>query len=290
MTARNRDAVPIIGTNRSKSMDRGLRILQAFSRAAPEHGVRELARTLGLNKSIVHRLVRTLADQRFLEFNLTTGKYRIGPVAFEVGQLYVTTTALHEAALPSLRALANEHKLNAAIAVLRGPEVIHLITLQSSAAIVLRASPGSRSPAHSTAVGKVMLAAEPEDRLDEILGAGPLPVLTPRTITDTQRLKVELAEIRRRGYSIADEENYPGVFAVGAPVRERSGEVVAALSGACPRYLVTEDRIPGIVAAVVAAAGEASRKLGAPGEPNSFSASASARMGRRARSSNERSQ
>lgn len=259
--ARNRDSVSINGTN--QSLARSLLILQAFSRAEPEHGVRELSRQLRVDKSIVHRLVRTFADRGFLEFNDVSGKYRIGPAAFEVGQLYVTGTALHEAVLPSVRTLAHEHNLNAAVAVLQGRDVIHVITLQSSAAIVLRTLPGARAPAHSTAVGKVLLAAEPEAHLDEILGPGPLPALTPNTITDVDVLKRQIFQVRERGFSIADEEGYPDVFAVGAPIGDRSGQVVAAISGACPRYLVTDDRVAEIVRAVVGAASEASRRLGA---------------------------
>lgn len=264
MLNNNRDAGPIIGTRtRNQSLWRGLLILQAFTRHAPEHGVRELSRVLGVNKTIVHRLVLTLADGGFLERNPVTGRLRIGPRAFETGQLYVTATALHEAALPELRALAYEHKLNAAIAVLHGRDVIHLLTLQSSEAVVLRTLPGSRAPAHATGVGKVLLAGELEDRLDEILGPGPLTGFTPSTIVDVDVLKSQLRDVRRNGYSIADEENYLGVFAVGAPVRDGSRQVIAAISGACPKYSLTADRIPTIIRLVTEAAERVSRSLGA---------------------------
>lgn len=262
-----RDDVPIIGTNsgHNQSLWRGLLILEAFRRDTPELGVRELGRALGLNKTIVHRLVRTLADRGFLEQSPVSGKYRIGPRAFEVGQIYVTATALHEAVLPELRAIAHEHRLNAALAVLHGRDVIHLLTLQSSEAVVLRTLPGSRAPAHATAVGKVLLAAEPEGRLEELLGARPLPRFTPATIVDVEELKAQLREVRRNGYAIADEENYASVFAVGAPVRDGIGQVVAAISGACPRYALTDDRIPSIVRVVVESAARVSRSLGGDG-------------------------
>ena len=246
---------------RSQSLARGLAVLEAFGPDAPELGVRELGRRLGLDKSIVHRLVRTLVESSFLEQNPETLRYRVGPRAFEVGQNYVVATGLAEAALPVVHPLADRSEINVYVGVLRGPAVVYLLAVQSSGPIVIRARPGSLARLHSTALGKVVLAFHPDPAA--LLGSGPLTRLTPATITDPAAVLAQLPAIRRQGHALSDEENLPGVWAVGAPVRDRSGKVIAAVSGACPRYQLTEARAAEIVEAVRQAGAMISRNLGA---------------------------
>lgn len=247
---------------RNQSLERGLAVLEAFGPLRAEIGIRELGRLLQLNKSIVHRLARTLAQRGFLEQNPETLRYAVGPRAFEVGQRYVVASGPAEAALPVLQRLADHSQLNAYLGVLRGPTVVYLLTLQSTGPIVIRAQPGSPAYVHSTAMGKVLLAAQRDP--EALLGTKPLPRLTPSTVTDPARVLAELKSVRARGHAISDEENLPGVWAVGAPVVDRTGEVVAAISGACPRYQVTKARVPELVGAVRAAAVQISKSLGAP--------------------------
>lgn len=244
-------------------------MLQAFGSPTPEIGVRQLARLLNLNKSIVHRLVQTLVDNGFLEQNPETLRYRIGSRAYEVGQNYVMATGLAEAALPVLRRMADEREINAYLGVLRGASVVYLLAVQSSGPIVIRAKPGSLAQVHATALGKILLAFHPTPTT--VLGDGPLVRLTPATVTDPAILLDQVTAIRRQGHVISDEENLPGVWAAGAPVVGRSGKVIAAISGACPRYQVTEARASEIVQVVCAAAARISRSLGAPvTSPSSF--------------------
>ncbi|MBI1963746.1 MAG: IclR family transcriptional regulator [Candidatus Rokubacteria bacterium] len=247
---------------RNQSLERGLAVLEAFGPPRAEIGIRELGRLLGLNKSIVHRLARTLTERGFLEQNPETLRYAVGPRAFEVGQRYSLASGPAEAALPVLQRLADHSQLNAYLGVLRGPTVVYLLTLQSSGPIVIRAKPGSPAHVHSTALGKVLLAAHRDPAA--LLGTKPLPRLTPSTVTDPARVLAEVKTVRAQGHAISDEENLPGVWAVGAPVVDRTGKVVAAISGACPRYQVTKARVPEIVGAVRAAALQISKSLGAP--------------------------
>lgn len=249
----------------SQSLARGLAVLQAFGPHGPELGVRQLGRLLDLNKSIVHRLVQTLVAHGFLEQNPETLRYRIGSRAFEVGQHYVVATGLAEAALPVLQRLAGERELNGYLGVLRGTAALYLLTVQSSGPIVIRAKPGSLAQLHSTAIGKILLAFHRDPAA--LLGPGPLPQLTPATITDPATLLALLPAIRQQGYALSEEENLSGVWAAGAPVLDRSGTVIAALSVACPRYQVDEARAAEIVEAVREAGARISRGLGAPPAP-----------------------
>jgi len=254
----NRDTVP------NQSLARGLVILESFSDEAAELGVRELSRLLGLDKSVVHRLARTLAGRGFLEQNPETLRYRIGPRVFQVGQQYAPAARLTGAAQPVLRSLARQHQLNTYLGVLQQGAVLYLLALQSSGPIAIRATPGSRARLHSTALGKVLLAAESDEGAARLLGPDPLTRLTPGTLVEPSAVLAQLPEVRRLGYAISDEENLPGVFAVGAPVRDRSGHVTAAISGASPRWLTPDARVPELARTVLEAAAGISRDLGAP--------------------------
>jgi DNA-binding IclR family transcriptional regulator len=231
MAARSRAVVAVAPARRppeapNQSLARGLAILEAFSRTRPELGIRELSRLLGLDKSIVHRLARTLAERGFLEQSPDTQRYRIGARAFTVGQQYAVASGLGEAALPILRGLTRDHELNAYLGTLSEGAVVYLLALQSAGPIVIRAAPGARAHVHSTALGKVLLAAQPDEVVRRILGSGPLPRLTPATMTDPGAVLDHVRDARRRGYAVCDEENLPGVLAVGAPVRVRDVLVV----------------------------------------------------------------
>lgn len=210
----------------------------------------------------MHRLVRTLTERGFLEQSDDTQRYRIGPRAFSVGRHYVGARGLVDVALPVLQRLASEHELNAYLGVLSDAAVIYLVALQSDGPIVIRVAPGARAQVHSTALGKVLLAAQPDDAVRRLLGRSALPRLTPKTVTDPAALVRQMATVRRQGYAISDEENLPGVFAVGAPVRDAAGHVVAAISGARPRYLTPATRVRPIARLVLEAAQTISSRLG----------------------------
>src|SRR5687768_14325923 len=115
-----RDIVKTKRGQGNQSLERGLAVLEAFGPQRAEIGIRELGRLLNLNKTIVHRLARTLLERGFLEQNPDTLRYAIGPRAFEIGQRYSVASGPAEAALPVLQRLADQGQLNAYLGVLRG--------------------------------------------------------------------------------------------------------------------------------------------------------------------------
>lgn len=248
----------------NQSLDRALTILEMFGLDNREFGIREMSRRCALNKSIVHRLARTLAERGFLEQNPVTRAYRIGIRAFEVGSNYRAGSSIETLTLPVLRRLADRHRVNGALGIRRGGFVIYVIDVQSPGPIVLQDRTGSRAYLHTTALGKVLLAAEPEPRARALLGPGPLPCPSPTSITDLEAVMQQLGAARRDGYAFALGEHYPGVFAVGAPVYDQTGRAVAAISGACPEAQAPAARRPELIAAVCDAARQVSRALGAP--------------------------
>lgn len=247
----------------NQSVARALEILDALSRAGQSMGVRDVARMVGLPPSIAQRLLATLASYEFAEQD-SERKYGIGPRAFAVGNAFIGSNVLAREALNELQRLADDRQLNGYLGVLRNNAVVYLLACQSSGPIAINVRAGAETQLHSTALGKALLADLPEEEARRLLGKEPFARQTPHTKTRFSALLPDLQQARRAGYAISDEENLIGVYAVGAVIRDWTGQVVAALSGALPRHEVTRARLPEIASWVKEATDRISRRLGAP--------------------------
>ncbi len=248
----------------SQSLERGLDILEMIEAEGAELGVRELARRAELSPTIVQRLISSLAHRGYLEKNLETSRYRLGHRSLSLGGSSERSFDYAVTARRELEVLAREHNLNGFVSVLRGGRAFYVLAVQADGPIAIKVAPGSEMPLYSTAAGKVLLASLPEVEARKILGTRKLPAITPHTMTDPAALLAVLPKVRRQGYAIVNEENIPGVLSVGAPIRDRNGNVVAALSVAFPKYLDSGLTFASVEPLVTGAALRISRMLGMP--------------------------
>ena len=253
----------IVGRGENQSVARAVDILSLVANAAEPLGVREIARRLALAPSNVQRLIKTLARAGFLEQTEETLRYKVGYRAFQVGSAFVGQSNLYSAVMPELYALAARH-ITGFLGVLRDRSVLYLATVQSEGPIAITHRPGSRTHLHSTAMGKALLAEMNDDDVRALLGAHPLPRLTPRTKVSLPQLMKDIETIRRVGFATSEEENRQGFFSAGAVVRDASGAVIAVVSGAVPAAMLKASDRATIARQVLEAAQKASRKLGAP--------------------------
>jgi IclR family KDG regulon transcriptional repressor len=244
------------------SVRNAARLLCAFTPADRELGVSELARRLGLGKSAVHRLLTTLAQERLVEQNPATGRYRLGIKLHELGAIVSSHLDLHEAVAPHLDDLRNITGETVHVAILDGDEVVYVERRESPQTLRLFSRVGHRNHAHCTSTGKVLLAYLPPDELDRILALRPLERKTRYTITDRGRLRQELERVRRRGFAKNENESELGVVSVAAPIRDASGRVVAAVSTAGPELRLARDGMRSVTHETLAAAERISERLG----------------------------
>lgn len=210
-----------------QSVASALDLLDCFAEDE-ELGVIDVSRRLGVAKSTAHRLLSTLVSRGLVEQNLQTGKYRLGLHLYELGQLAVTRFDLRRGARPLLEELREVTGWTVQLSVPSGVDTLVLERLQTLRSFKATADWDRRLPAHVTAQGKALCAFDPALAKRRI-EAG-LPAITPHSITDPQRFRVELAEIARRGYATATGEAVPGISSVGAPVIDSRGHAVAALA------------------------------------------------------------
>lgn len=220
--------------NRLSSVANAARVLKSFSAQHPTWGVSELASHLDLSTSSVHRLLSTLTDEGVLDQDSETGRYRLGLSVFDMAAAMPKQRSLHEAVLVSMTELRSRTGETVQVGVLDGREVVYVERLDSPNTLRVFTELGRRASAHRTSSGKAILASMQKRKLDSLLSGWTLDRATEHTITDPQELRAELAHIRRRGYAENRQESELGVVSVAAPIRDATGDTVAALSLAGP--------------------------------------------------------
>ena len=249
----------------TRSLLRGLAALE-YVAAAGEASVADVAAALELPRASAHILLSTLVQGGYLRQSGRRGRYRLDLKVLELTNAVLRHMPVRERAAALLHELAAETGLTAYLAVLfRG----HAMTIDR---IVPRPTPQARSdlghtnPAHSSAMGKAILAHLPADALEAYFKNAKLERVTERTIVSKKALRAELASVRERGYAFSEGEHRPGVRSIAAPVFAHGGEVVAAI---CVAHHTPVDQPPpeALIRAVNETAQRISHALGHGAEP-----------------------
>lgn len=215
-----------------------LKILELFSPEEPVLGVSEIGRRLGVHKSNVSRLVAALQDEGFLA-RTDNGRYRLGLRLYVMGASITYSHALYEAALRELSEVRIATGESTHLAVLIDAEVVHLERLRSDYHLMKgRFRSRSHLPAHATSSGKALLAHASDETFDRVVARG-LRRFTPRTLTDPDALRAELASIRSNGYALDREEFYRGITSLAVPIVARDRTTIAAVTVVAPSERMT---------------------------------------------------
>ena len=245
----------------SRLLDRAVSLLHVLATGPVERRLSDFAGA-GLHKSTSFRLLEALCQHGLVEFNPETSRYRLGLGLFELGMAAVTRLDVSQCAPPILEALATETGESASLGIFDNRDVIHILRVESTHPLRLPSLAGRRSPAYCTGIGKAILAHLDPLRLKTYLDEVKLDPRTPRTITDADTLRQDLRRIRSRGWSLDDEEIFPGLRCVAAPIFGLDGRVVAGVSVAGPTSRMPKDSLQRFTGSVVEAAGQISRRLG----------------------------
>lgn len=243
-----------------QSVDRALTVLEIVGKLGSA-GVTEIATELGVHKSTVSRLIAVLESRGFVEQLSDRGKYRLG---FAIVRLAGSTSAQMDLAKESqgiCDRLSQQSGETTNLAVLDENRIINVVEAHGPAEITLRTWVGQNCPAHATSSGKALLADLPPEDVRARMG-DPLPTFTANTIATAAALAAELVRVRETGWASVSEELEVGLNAVGAPVRDNTGRVIAALTVSGPAYRLSKDRFGVVAEMTVAAAAAISRRLG----------------------------
>lgn len=197
-------------------------ILDAFNDELRILSLGELSRRTGLPKSTLHRLTEQMCGVGWLI--RAPGGYRIGIGLFEVGTLAIEGTRMNAAAFPHLQALVAKTGMAAQFAILEGAQIVYVDRI-AAPTFRLPTRRGGRNPAHCTALGKALVAFT-DGAVERVLDA-PMERRTATTITDADRFRTEMEQVRDEGLAYDRGEALPGLVCIAAPVRLRGGAIAA---------------------------------------------------------------
>ncbi|HLV88272.1 MAG TPA: IclR family transcriptional regulator [Candidatus Sulfotelmatobacter sp.] len=227
-----------------KSLAKALRILDTVGRFQHGTSIAALSKELKMGKSTVHRLLATLREFDLIWFDPITSNYALGSRILRWSDLLVQQNLLVRHGLPVLRDLVSAGRETANLAVLDGTEVLYVAQFESMERLRMSEAVGTRQPAHSTALGKAILATLSESEVDQFYSkVEVLKGLTSNTITDKRRLKEHLQKVRNEGVAYDFEENVAGVVCLGAVVRNFTNKPIAAMSVSLPIQRLRGDNL-----------------------------------------------
>ena len=237
-------------------------LLEFLSANEQETGITEISKKLHMGLSTVHRIITTLKSRGYIIQNQQTTKYRLGIKLFELGYAVQSTKRLVEITKPFLRQLSQSTNETVNLAILEGREVIYIAKNECSEVLTTNIKVGTRLPAHCTALGKVLLAFINDVEFGNLYkNDESLSTLTSNSISSLKELKKYLKKIKEQGYGVDIEEYKIGVNCIAAPIFNRNGEIIAALSITCPASRFALDEMEKVKGKLMTISKEISNQL-----------------------------
>ena len=210
------------------SLARGLEVIRAFSRDAPEMTLSEVAGRTGLTRAAARRFLLTLET---LGYVCTDGrKFRLAPRILDLGFAYLSSVNIWDAAMPQMEAVSSELDESCSACVIEGCEIVYVARVPTRRVMSVSLNLGARLPAVATSLGRVLLACLPPEKALERVMTCPHRGYTARTVTDRTRLWQIICEVREQRWSLVDQELEEGLRSIAVPLRGKSGRVVAAMN------------------------------------------------------------
>ncbi|WP_020672013.1 IclR family transcriptional regulator [Amycolatopsis nigrescens] len=239
----------------SQSLDRGLTLLSGLARGAKT--LDQLAEEIGVHKSTVLRLLRTLESHHFVRRE-GTRHYRLGSALFDLANQALEDRDVRRSAGPALAELNARTGHTVHLASYEEGEVVYIDKYEGHHSVRMYSRVGKRAPLHCTAVGKVLVADLSPQRRAEVAESIDYVVLTGNTITNAADYLAELERVAEQGYAVDNAEHEDFIHCVAAPIRGSGGELLAAVSMSVPKVLLDFEGLLALVPALVSAAEQAS--------------------------------
>lgn len=255
-----------------QSLERGLSVIRAFDADHPKLSLSEVAAATGLSRAAARRFLHTLVHLGYM--HAVDGRFSLRPKILELGYAYLSSLTLPEVAMPHLEELVEQVHESSSVSELDGDEVVYIARVPTKRIMRVTISVGTRFPAYATSMGRILLAAQPDEWLDKYLNEAAFDHLTGHTITSADSLRQELGRIRAKGWAMVDQELEEGLRSVAAPIRDADGKVIAAINVATHAGRRSLENIAGeLLQPVLATAARIERDLASakPRRPDTLS-------------------
>jgi len=223
---RTTDRTP--GDGYVQSFARGLEVIRSFSQDAPHQTLTEVAGRSGLSRAGARRILLTLQALGYVKLD---GKlFSLSPRILDLGFAYLSSMPIWNLAEPVMETLVEQVRESCSAAVLDGTDIVYVLRVPTHKIMSISLGVGSRLPAYCTSMGRMLLSSLPPDELATVLAASTLAARTRHTVTDLKELTARIAQVRKQGWSLVNQELEEGVVSMAAPIVNRAGQMVAALN------------------------------------------------------------
>lgn len=226
---------------RVNSLKRGLAVLKAFAKHHEAMTISEVAAQTDMAPASARRMLLTLRDLGYVEQH---GKrFRVAPKVLDLGYSYLSSMPLWQIAQPVLERLSKRFQISSSASVLDGCDILYAFRASHGDVSQVLVSTGTRQPAHVTAMGRMMLASLPQDKLDYLVSQIDFSPLTANSVARPEDLQAMIEQVRRQDYAVVDEELEIGLRAIAVPIRNRQGVVIAAINAAGRSQSLSLDKL-----------------------------------------------
>ena len=215
-----------------QALARGLAAIRAFGPDTPAMSLSEVAAATGLTRATTRRSLMTLCDLGYA--SLDGRQYALTARVLELGYGYLSSLRLPELAFAPMERCAQGVHESCSLAVLDGDDIVYVQRVSVRKVMAISLAVGARLPAYATSLGRVLLAALPEEELERWLRRQKLVARTEFTLTDRAALTAEVARARKRGYALVEQELEPGLCSIAVPIKSAAGRTLAALNVGMP--------------------------------------------------------
>jgi IclR family transcriptional regulator, KDG regulon repressor len=247
-----------------QALERAFAIINLFTQELQnELSAKEIGDKLKLPSGTLYRFLSDLECAGYVTQDKKTKKYRLGLKLMELGSIVSSQIDLRKNAFPYLEELRVELNENVNLGILDGHELVYLERLENARLVRVNVRVGSRLPIHCTSIGKVLIAYETGERIQEIIEKTEFKRFTDFTITDKDEFMTEIARIKQQGYAISNREFSEDICTVAVPIFNSLGEIEAAVNVSAPYYRLTNEHIDNKIIPTVKKVGESiSRSIG----------------------------
>jgi IclR family transcriptional regulator, pca regulon regulatory protein len=251
-----------------QSLERGMAVIQVFSRERPALTLSDVARLTGITRATARRILLTLEEIGHVR---SDGRlFSLTPRVLSLGWAYLSSLNLWETAQPLMEELADRTRESCSVATLDLPDVVYVARVPTRRIMTISLGVGTRLPAHCTGMGRVLLASLTDAELDAFLGEAELEAFTERTVVARAALRATIERVREDGWALVDQELEIGLRSIAAPLRAQ-GRTIAALNVAVaaarvPMEELREAMLPELLgtAGRISDALDAARRNGGP--------------------------
>jgi DNA-binding IclR family transcriptional regulator len=224
------------------SQEKVIQVIKILSKPPFEYGVTELGNKIGCGKSGMFKLLEILVESGFARRN-SNRKYTLGLSLYLIGKAFEEHIGITHYAKPYMEKLRDEVNENVNLGMMVEGKPTIVCRAESLQVVRITGSIGATRPFYASAIGKTLAAYEDENIIREWINKKEIKALTPNTKTSPEEIITELANVRKQGYAISDEEFVLEAFGIGAPIRDSNVKVWAAISIGAPKIRITKEKI-----------------------------------------------